>query len=361
MTGWVNADGSAVTGATIASTNDQLTAVWDTVNPLVPETDGEGTVLSDKAQKYDAYLLDADGAMVGTVHVSVGKRNKKTGLATVKATLKLVGSNKAYAFKAKEAKGGKATLSPDGMTKGVELANSKLGTMTIDIGTEGVCGAWNGYEINGVRDVSKAEKALYASWACVKTVAIADASGAYSTFSVKIGKSGSVNVRGYMSDGTSLSVSTRLMVADDGSEACVAVKGTKKAPVGFTLWLKHDDKGNVVAEGVESETGDALSGNAKTGDLGIGASSLTLKIGGVAVDVDYDGKSLKAAKDSGVTIRYTKSTGAFSGSRKVNTANAKGRAKKKTVSFKGVFVDGVGYGVTTTKGYAGVPVVIEAK
>ena len=109
-----------------------------------------------------------------------------------------------------------------------------------------------------------------------------------------------------------------------------------------------------------------MGGGIWYGDLGIGASSLTLKIGDVAVDVDYDGKSLKAAKDSGVTIRYTKSRGAFSGSRKVNTANAKGRAKKKTVSFKvvsfkGVFVDGVGYGVTTTKGYAGVPVVIEAK
>jgi hypothetical protein len=34
---------------------------------------------------------------------------------------------------------------------------------------------------------------------------------------------------------------------------------------------------------------------------------------------------------------------------------------KKRVSFKGVFVDGVGYGTTTTKGSAGVPVVIEAK
>ena len=73
----------------------------------------------------------------------------------------------------------------------------------------------------------------------------------------------------------------------------------------------------------------------------------------------YNGKTLKAAKDSGVSIRYMKSTGTFSGSYEPDAVNANGRTKKKTVSFKGVFVDGVGYGTATIKGVGSWPVTIE--
>lgn len=86
VTGWVNADGSAVTGATIAKAGDRLTAVWDSVNPLVPETLGEGAVDNSKAVTYDAYVLDASGNAYGTVTVTVGKESK--GLSSVKAVVK---------------------------------------------------------------------------------------------------------------------------------------------------------------------------------------------------------------------------------------------------------------------------------
>ena len=118
------------------------------------------------------------------------------------------------------------------------------------------------------------------------------------TASVKVGKSGSVRVLAYLSDGVSISVTTRLMIADIGGEE--------------------------VAE------------------------------------LAWNGKTLKAAKDSGVTIRYTKSTGMFNGTIKVDVLNAKGRMERKAVFFRGVFLDGCGYGVTTSKVYAGVPVIIEA-
>jgi hypothetical protein len=124
----------------------------------------------------------------------------------------------------------------------------------------------------------------------------------------------------------------------------------------FTLWLKRDDAGNVVADSVESETGDELAGDAM-----VTPSSYELQAGDVAVEVAYDGKSFNAPKGGDVSLRYTKATGAFNGSFKINVVNAKGRTSRKTVSFKGVFVNGVGYGVTTTRGSAGVAVKVVAK
>ena len=360
VAGWKNFDGSEVTGATVVGLNDSLTAQWESVNALVPETKGEGPVPSDKASTYDCYILDAAGDTYGTATVSVGKRNKSTGLATVKAVVKILGSNKSYTFKATEAKG-KATISDTEMTVGVELAHKKLGTMTLNLGEAGVRGTWGAYEINGAINASRAAKALYAEWAGVKTVAVADASGAYSTFSFKIGKNGSVSVKGCMADGAAMSCTTRLMVADDGSEACVAIKGTARVPVGFTLWLGVDGEGNVIAEGIESETDGALEGAAFAGEAGVAATSYTFSAEDITVGVDCNGKTFKAPQGSGVTLRYTKSTGVFSGSFKVAAADSKGRVRNRTVSFKGVFVDGVGYGTTTKKGSAGIPVTIVAE
>lgn len=137
VTGWVNIDGSEVTGQTVARVGDKLTAVWETVNPLVPKTRGEGAVDNAKVVTYDAYVLDADGKAYGTVKVTVGKENRK-GLSSVKAVVKPhTGGSKT--FKATEAKGGKATIS-DTEASTVELAN-KGDIMTLVIGKEGVAGS----------------------------------------------------------------------------------------------------------------------------------------------------------------------------------------------------------------------------
>ena len=360
VAGWVNYDGSEVTGATIVSTNDVLSAVWETVNPLVPETKGEGAVDISKAQKYEAYILDSEGAMCGTVVVTVGKASKSTGLSSVKARMKFVGESKTYTFKATEAKGGKAAISTEAATEGVELYNKYLGTMVLDIGAEGVTGTLGEYEINGSRNTYKTDKAAYATWTGTWTAAIADADGAYSTFSVKVKKNGSVSVKGVASTGAMFSVMTRLMVADDGREACMAVKGNKKVPVGFTLWLGLDADGAACAESVESASGDAVAGeDAAAGKAAVAdAETWTLSAGGEAIaTLGWNGSRFSGDKTASAKVTYAKATGLFSGFYKAVTVTAKGRAKKTTVKFSGVFVDGVGYGVTT-KGVVGLPVIL---
>jgi len=361
VAGWVNYDGSEVTGSTIVSTNDVLTAVWETVNPLVPETLGEGAVDTAKAQKYEAYILDADGAMRGTVVVTVGKANKKSGLSSVKAQVKLVGETKTYVFKATEAKGGKAAISIEAATEGVELYNKYLGTMVLDIGAEGVSGTLGDeYEINGSRNTYKTDKTAYATWTGTWTAVIADADGVYSTFSVKVKKNGSVSVKGVASTGARFSVTTRLMVADDGREACVAVKGNKKVPVGFTLWLGLDADGAACAEGVESASGDAVAGeDAAAGKAAVAdAETWTLSAGGEAIaTLGWNGSRFSKDKTASAKVTYAKATGLFSGSYRIATTAANGKAKKTTVRFSGVFIDGVGYGITT-KGVVGLPVIL---
>ena len=360
VAGWTNGDGSEVTGDTIVSTNDVLSAVWENVNPLVPETLGEGAVDTTRSQKFEAYVLDADGDMRGTVVVTVGKANKKSGLSSVKAQVKLVGETKTYTFKATEAKGGKAAISTEAATEGVELYNKNLGTMVLDIGAEGVTGTLGEYEINGSRNVYKTDKAAYAAWEGLWSAAIADADGAYSTFSVKVKKNGSVSVKGVEADGAKFSVTTRLMVADDGREACVAVKGNKKVPVGFTLWLGLDEAGAARATGVESASGDALEGGeAVAGAAGIPDDAVwTLSVGGEQVaTLEWNGRKFSRDKATSARVTYSKSTGVFTGSYKAETATAKGRTRKTTVRFSGVFVDGVGYG-TVVKGAEPAPVVL---
>ncbi len=361
VAGWVNYDGSEVTGSTIVSTNDALSAVWETVNPLVPETLGEGAVDTSKIQKFEAYILDADGAMRGTVVVTVGKANKKSGLSSVKAQVKLVGETKTYVFKATEAKGGKAAISTEAATEGVELYNKYLGTMVLDIGAEGVTGTLGDeYEINGSRNTYKTDKTAYATWTGTWTAAIADADGVYSTFSVKVKKNGSVSVKGVASTGARFSVTTRLMVADDGREACVAVKGNKKVPVGFTLWLGLDDDGAVCAEGVESQAGEAVEGeDAAAGKATVAdAETWTLSAGGEAIaTLGWNGLRFSGDKTASAKVTYAKATGLFSGSYRIATTAANGKAKKTTVRFSGVFIDGVGYGITT-KGVVGLPVIL---
>jgi len=364
VTGWTNAEGDEVNAETVAAQGDTLFAVMADENPLVPETKGDGAIISSKEQTYDCYILDGKGKAAGTATVIVGKRDNR-GLSKVKAQVKLVGESRTYMFNPTETKWvlgskGKATISLAGPTVGMELDHA-IGAMTIDIGTEGVRGEWGDWVIFGVRRLRKENAALYKSWKCDKTIAIADANGAYSTFSVSVSKNGSVHVKGCMTDGSSMSASTQLMVSEDGKEACLLAKGTKKVPVGFVLWLGKDDAGNVVATGIESIAGEALSGGkAAVGDFGVGGEKLTFGIDGVvSLELEWNGKSFKPVeKDCSIKVEYKKNNGTFKGVYKMDVLNSKGRPKKKGIEFKGMFVNGVGYGVTTDKEYFGMPVVI---
>ena len=339
--GWVNIDGSEVTGQTVARVGDKLTAVWETVNPLVPKTRGEGAVDNAKVVTYDAYVLDADGKAYGTVKVTVGKENRK-GLSSVKAVVKpYTGGSKT--FKATEAKGGKATIS-DTEASTVELAN-KGDIMTLVIGKEGVAGsgkiAGAEYEINGSLNRVKADKASYDAWKGVRTAVLADETGAtVATFSFNVKTRGQVLVKGRFVNGKKTSCTAQLMVADDGSEACILDKGSKRMPFAAVVWFGAN--GETTVESVMTDIADGVECAAAGIVGGLQEGAYMLQTGDIAIPLVFNGK--KFTSDS-ASVSYKASTGEFSGSFKLRYANDKRKAAALKVNFAGVFIDGIGYGM----------------
>ena len=331
-------------------------------NPLVPVTKGEGAVDASRAQTYDAYVLDADGKLYGTARLSVGRPNRKTRLASVRLVIQAVGGSK-LSFKATE-RNGRATIPADGAAN-VELA-CRDQTLQLKVGTEGVEGAWGAYTLYGVR--TRKGASAYAQWARKKAVALATAEGGYASFSLRIKANGGVKVGGTAADGASVSANVRLMLSDSGEEACVAVVGGKKAPLGFVLWLRPG------ADGAVATTVEAASGGTDgvAGAAALTREEMSFSAGDVKAELGWSGRKrfevgkewvygrIGSVDDSqlGLQLSYLESTGAFRG--KYTTYLLEGdKPRRRLVTVRGVFVDGVGYGTAFVKGAASVPVRIE--
>ena len=331
-------------------------------NPLAPVTKGEGAIDDSRAQTYDAYVLDADGKLYGTARLSVGRPNRKTRLASVRLVIQPVGGSK-LTFKATERKG-RATIPADGAAN-VELA-CRDQALLLKIGAEGVEGAWGAYTLYGVR--TRKEASAYAQWDRKKAVALATAEGGYASFSLRIRANGGVKVSGTAADGASVSANVRLILTDSGEEACVAVAGGKKAPLGFVLWLRPG------ADGTEEEAVEAVSGGTDgvAGDAALARDAMSFSAGDVKAELAWSGrKRLVVGKQwiygrigsvddrqLGLRLSYLESTGAFKG--RYTTYLLEGdKPRRRTVTVRGVFVDGVGYGTAFVKDAASVAVRIE--
>ena len=331
-------------------------------NPLVPVTKGEGAVDASRAQTYDAYVLDADGKLYGTARLSVGRPNRKTRLASVRLVVRPVGGGK-LTFKATERKG-RATIPADGAANVMLACRDQ--TLQLKVGTEGVEGAWGAYTLYGVR--TRKGASAYAQWARKKAVALATAEGGYASFSLRIKANGGVKVGGTAADGASVSANVRLMLSDSGEEACVAVVGGKKAPLGFVLWLRPGADG-AVEESVESVSGGT---DGVAGDAVLVRQEMSFSAGEMKAELAWSRRKRFVVgrqwiygrigsvddRQLGLRLSYQESTGEFKG--KYTTYLLEGdRPRRRTVTVRGVFVDGVGYGTAFVKGAASMPVCIE--
>ena len=400
LAGWVDGAGAPVTPDRLVKLGDELNADWDSFNPLCPE---DAAVTSTLAQTYDAYVLDADGGLVGTVAFKLAKSNN--GAAAVTATAQVLGSGKKMKFKSN----GKAALSKDGATEVVLSGADK--TMTVEIGADGVFGKFGSYEISGIRNMSKkdARAGEYAQW--VRTVAVAfDAEGVagsgaafgngYSSVSVAIAAKGKVKVTGTMADGTKVNAKGQLLISDDGTEACVPVLAPmyagKSGGFGFVLWLRNGGAATVesvsgwnagasktpfkaklvctAVGGAAAGDGDAefslddeLPATISGGSVVAASGETSLLPVGIAVSRS-GGKLSVAAADkvkldrasgtvvvtggngnaSALKLKCTPANGSFKGSLVVYTMVG-GRLKKVKANVFGVMVDGKGYGSAVIK------------
>ena len=334
------------------------------------------------ASTFDGYLYDANGNMKGTLQVKVGKPNRKTKLASVKATV--IGlDGKKKKLKAVDNRG-KALIAADGPTT-VTLTGGE--TCTVTLGAKGMSGTYGSSTIDGARNVfmsrDAADKtvasAMLGNWKSAVNVAWPGAQG-WNGLSVTIAAKGRAKVAGTLANGTKVRAKGQLAVGEDW--CCVPVVVSTKAKLAFNVWLPK--AATSAALPVVIGLGDAIVG--KPGALNDGAK---FDLDGVMGDAKYeaylpDGVAVKGdakwtlpkagkvqlTKDgvvdesklgenpSALKLTYKAKDGSFKGSFKVY-ADANGKPKATTVKVVGVLVKGVGYGVATIRNATSVPVTIK--
>ncbi len=401
-------DGVKLNHRSVIGPNSVFAADFERFNPLSDDPDAK--VNTSAMQTYDGYVLDDKENEIGTIQVSVGKPNKKSGEANVSAKVQLLGKAK-LTFKASPK--GKWKIATSGATTGVTLFSAKSSDkIVIDISEKGIFGTFGAYTIIGSRNTSKKDTA-YNKWSG-KTYSVVfstkEGTGSaftkgYSAVTVSIAKKGKVKITGVMADGTKVNASTQLLISDKG-EGCVnaflPMYTGKKGGFGFVLWIDPDSTTTYV-ESVSTWKSNAKK-NSFTAELeALGAavpapaSSMEFsldeepEISGATVlteylppdvKVSYAKKKLVVAKanmvkldksgtpvstgktdnDAGLRLTYTAKTGAFKGSFSVytliSTKAKKQKLKKYTATVNGVFAGDEGYGSAVIKGVGSFPITL---
>ena len=328
-----------------------------------------GEIPSIAASEYNGYLVDANGAVKGTIQVKVGKPGKKDGKAAVKAAV-VLGAKK-VSLKAEDK--GKVKIAADGPTEVVLVGGEAC---EVTLGDQGVSGKYGVYNIDGVRNFfaskdkgeQSAANTILGKW--LGSVNVVWGGG---SLNVSIAKKGKAKVKGTIANGTKVSANATFLV---GEEWCAVPVLAPKANLVFTLWLSCDGHTAIV---------DGLGDNVLVGKVGtlpdgaafqivdhnkflsvLGQDILPYLPDGVAVKqsgtkwtlpkagkVAYKNGAVDETKlgenPCGLKLTYKAKDGSFKGSFKVY-AEVNGKPKATTVSVAGFMLNGVGYGTATIKG-----------
>jgi len=348
-----------------------------------------GAVPATAATVYDGYLYK-DNDCVGTIQVKVGKPNKRTGLATAKATVvDLKGKKKTI----KAAEKGKVLVVGDGPTPITLVGGEACEVM---IGTYGMKGKYGNYDIDGARNVfsSKinADKAMATAvlnhWKGAVNMAWKDSHG-WNGVSCVIANKGKATITGTLCNGAKVSAKSQLIIGEKW--CCVPALVTKNMNKAFILWLPRNGQGSGsigvvgIEGGIVGKPGSLKSNAAFRIDADEftamwGKSALPYLPNGVSVNVDKKNKNKwvlpKAGKvvyvrnstevdqtklldnPSALKLTYTAKSGTFKGSFKAY-AEVKGKPKATTVNVTGILVEGVGYGTAAIKKVGSVPVEVK--
>ncbi|MBQ6010430.1 MAG: carbohydrate-binding domain-containing protein [Kiritimatiellae bacterium] len=359
-------------------------------------TTGAGTGISS-ARTYDGYVL-SDGMMAGRLTLKVGRTNRRTGLSKFKATIYRLGTKKAV-YSAKAAINASAATT----VKLVKSSGSGDSALSLTISGNTLLGSVGDRTIVGVRNQSAAREARAAEYAARKgrvynvVLSASNPSGSgasfangYSVLAVKIMAKGKASVTGTMSDGKRVSGSgLQMILAEEGSGACLPVLVPmytgKRGGFAFLLWIASDGTLSVTglskwdascsaaapftaelscvdmaalappSDGQLLFSVDAEAFPATIGDLPVLSNLLPNE---VPVTVASGRMKASQADESKLRISRTASTGLLKGTFKMFLQQGE-RTKQQSVQFKGVVVNGKGYGAATVKKAGAVAVKLE--
>ena len=359
-------------------------------------TTGAGTGISS-ARTYDGYIL-SDGMMAGRLSLKVGRANSRTGLSKFSATLYQLGTKKAV-YSAKAVLDASAATT---VTLG-KSSGSGDDTLSLTISGDTLIGSIGDRTIAGGRNQSAAREARAAEYAARKgkvynvVLSASNPSGSgasfangYSALAVKIMAKGKASITGTMSDGKRVSASgLQMTLAEEGAGACLPVLVPmytgKRGGFAFLLWISFD--GALSVTGLSKWDASCSAAVPFTAELScvdvaalappadgqllfsVDAAAFPATIGGLpvlsdllpnGVPVTVASGSMKASQAdvSKLSISRTASTGLLKGSFKACLQNGE-RTKKQSISFRGVVVNGKGYGAATVKKTGSVAVKLE--
>ena len=366
--------------------------------PLVLYKTVDGAVGKAAMSTYDGHLYDDAGNETGTILVKVGKPNKKTGFAAVKATV-IGPDGKKKNLKAEGT--GKVAIDTDGPTT-VKFAGAVACEVTL--GAKGMSGKYGAYGIDGALNVfssrDSADKAVAASalgtWQGAVNVAWRNDGAArpeaapYQTLSVTIAAKGKAKLTGTLMNGAKVSAKGQLIVGEDW--CCVPVVYVKNGVrLSFAVWLPLNGAAaasaalpQVAGLGRDVKVGkpaqlkagatfriDADAFSARWGQRALPylpdglpvaggakwslpkAGRVVYKRGTSTVDETKVGENPSALK-----LSCKAKDGTFKGTFKAY-ADVNGRLKATTVKVSGVMIGNTGYGMTTIKNVGDVSVTVE--
>jgi len=330
-----------------------------------------GAAPDDAASEYNGYLYSGNGDAKGSIQIKVGKPNKNTRQASVKATVLLNGKK----ISLKAAENGKAEVAAGGPTS-VSLVGRGADACSVKFGQYGLSGRYGVYDIDGARNlfVSKdKEEQRSANGLLEDYLGPVNVVWDGGSASVAIAKKGKAKATGSLAGGAKISASGMFLC---GEKFCCVPVVAQKSPVAFNVWI--DEAGTVAAIGLDGDviaagapeslragskfscSGESplwglIKGRALTEYLPDGvdvvqsgtrwtlpkAGKLSMKNG--VVDDSKAGENPSALK-----LTYKAKDGSFKGSFKVYADNG-GRLKATTVNVTGVMVGGVGYGTASVK------------
>ena len=373
--GWFfgpNGTGGAVTAETLVPAGfTQLHAYWKRTRASLLSGLAEIDKATFPATTYDGYLYDEEtGDVAGTIQVKAAKAkyDKKTYKTTSKLTIGIQPGNETK----KVSFSGEYDL---GLGGEQTFTEKKGRSVTLELGTNGLLGSFEGYAVEAVanvfslKDAASKEKAKDADAKYVGAYNVFAEEGAYT---VSIAKKGKAKVAGTLSDGTKLSASAQLLVGDGIACATFVVP---KQGLAFAMWFGEETTVVGLTDPVVG-TGSDLKGQANAFYVDVDALTDALMAAGVrpladfvpsdmpvasngkkwtvangakAGKIKYDATSdfawddKASANPAGLALSYSAKTGTFTGSFKVYGV-VNGKLKSYTAKVTGVLVNGRGYG-----------------
>lgn len=345
-----------------------------------------GVPLDYFAQRYTGWLTASDGGVAGTFMFKTGRRNSHD---KVKVSGWVLRDGKKTRF---------PTVDVDDFNSAVPLTGKKGASASVKFGETGLTGhvVLDGvsYLLNGGRDVfrgkdadsrARAAKCPAGTWSVVLTpgdkAAPSPFARGYGSLSVQLRAKGKARIKGWLGDGTSVSVSSQAIVGEKGMTCLPVLIAKKGTTIGFVIWFKNarlfsiDTVSKWQSNGAQKFVATCKPSSTMSAGVGVIDEKLDLEIDGLESvlyeglppigdpsldEVTVAGKKWLGTEVSRLKLTLKSGTGLLSGSMRIDFQKADGHRKKIKGVVRGVVMGGSGYGMLVLRGVGTWPVKIMA-